>query len=81
MSRAAYAAVDARDGHCCRICRQWTRTAHHHHIVYRSRGGKDSVDNLIRICPDCHRAIHAGIIEVSGTGDQLIVRQRQQEAL
>lgn len=31
-----------------------------HHVVYRSRGGKDAENNLVLLCRDCHRAIHNG---------------------
>jgi hypothetical protein len=34
-------------------------TAEAHHIVYRSRGGEDSLENLVLVCPNVHRAIHA----------------------
>lgn len=30
-----------------------------HHIVYLSRGGDDSLDNMILVCPNHHEAIHA----------------------
>jgi 5-methylcytosine-specific restriction endonuclease McrA len=29
-----------------------------HHIHYLSKGGSDSVDNVIALCPNCHRKIH-----------------------
>jgi len=29
-----------------------------HHIHYFSNGGKDTIDNVIAICPNCHRIIH-----------------------
>lgn len=29
-----------------------------HHIVWLSRGGKDSVDNTVALCPNCHRRMH-----------------------
>lgn len=34
-------------------------TAEAHHIVYRSRGGEDSLENLVLVSPNVHRAIHA----------------------
>lgn len=34
-------------------------TAEAHHIVYRSRGGADEMDNLVLLCPNLHNAIHA----------------------
>ena len=30
-----------------------------HHIQHRSQSGSDSDDNLIALCSDCHRFIHA----------------------
>ncbi|MDC0325675.1 HNH endonuclease [bacterium] len=29
-----------------------------HHIVWLSRGGSDTVDNTVAVCPNCHRKIH-----------------------
>lgn len=29
-----------------------------HHIHYLSKGGRDSIDNVVAICPNCHRKIH-----------------------
>lgn len=29
-----------------------------HHIIYLSKGGKDTIDNVAAICPNCHRRIH-----------------------
>lgn len=33
-------------------------TAEAHHIVYRSRGGSDAVENMVLLSPNLHRAIH-----------------------
>jgi len=30
-----------------------------HHMQRRSRQGEDSEENLVSLCPECHRAIHA----------------------
>ncbi len=30
-----------------------------HHIVWISRGGEDSVDNTVALCPNCHKKMHA----------------------
>ncbi|MER8225419.1 group II intron reverse transcriptase/maturase [Streptomyces sp. NPDC094143] len=35
------------------------RTLHKHHLVYRSRGGSDSRDNLVLIHAECHQQHHA----------------------
>ncbi len=29
-----------------------------HHIHYLSRGGSDTIDNVVALCPNCHRKIH-----------------------
>ena len=29
-----------------------------HHIVYLSEGGTDSIDNIVALCPNCHRKMH-----------------------
>jgi hypothetical protein len=34
-------------------------TAEAHHIVYRSRGGEDILENMVLLSPNLHRAIHS----------------------
>jgi 5-methylcytosine-specific restriction endonuclease McrA len=29
-----------------------------HHIEWLSKGGKDSIDNVVALCPNCHRKMH-----------------------
>ena len=29
-----------------------------HHIVWLSKGGKDEIDNVVALCPNCHRSMH-----------------------
>ncbi|MCF8321714.1 MAG: HNH endonuclease [Flavobacterium sp.] len=29
-----------------------------HHVIFLSKGGADSIDNVVAICPNCHRKIH-----------------------
>ena len=29
-----------------------------HHIIWLSHGGSDSVDNVVALCPNCHRKMH-----------------------
>ena len=29
-----------------------------HHVVWLSRGGRDSTDNTVALCPNCHTRIH-----------------------
>ena len=56
-------AVTERSGHQCELlhlkrgrCAQWG--ADQHHIVYRSRGGKHTTDNLIHLCRTHHDLVH-----------------------
>jgi len=30
-----------------------------HHIIWRSRGGPDTAENTVALCPNCHRKMHA----------------------
>jgi hypothetical protein len=49
----------------CQICRWDPRDTYSaslcegHHIQWLSRGGTDALDNLMLVCPNHHRAIHA----------------------
>ena len=29
-----------------------------HHIIWLSKGGSDSIDNTVALCPNCHRKMH-----------------------
>jgi 5-methylcytosine-specific restriction endonuclease McrA len=50
-------AVLERDNHECTQCSA-TDPLEVHHIVYRSQGGTDELDNLTTLCEPCHTAIH-----------------------
>ena len=56
--------VLARDGHKCQICKGKSKCAQLdvHHIIFRSMGGSDEPENLITLCKDCHKDLHAGKI-------------------
>lgn len=74
--------VKARDGQRCRLCgirttrvgagdpRLW---GHVHHIVFRSQGGTDDLENLLLLCAGCHADIHTGKLGASGTATTLVV--------
>ena len=42
----------------CRLCGS-TSLLQAHHIIYRSQGGKDTLDNLILLCLYCHEKVHS----------------------
>lgn len=43
-------------GHRCTICREPSYDIHH--IEFMERGGKTEYENLIVLCPNCHRRVH-----------------------
>lgn len=61
--RQICAQVSARDKGKCRCC--GAHGSHHHHILYRSHGGKDDARNVILLCELCHQLIHAKVIRVT----------------
>lgn len=47
--------VFARDNYTCQVCgKAKNKILQTHHIIYRSNGGTNRVDNLITVCTDCH---------------------------
>ncbi len=34
-----------------------------HHIVWLSKGGQDSIDNVIALCPNCHAKMHNSFVD------------------
>lgn len=46
----------ARDNYTCQVCKRKGGKLKIHHLVYRSLGGTNTVDNLITVCSDCHTA-------------------------
>jgi len=56
-----------RDEHRCRIpgCSR-RRNLEAHHIRYRSRGGSDRMRNKTSACHGHHKAIHEGVVRVTG---------------
>lgn len=29
-----------------------------HHVVWLSNGGPDEIDNVVALCPNCHKKMH-----------------------
>ena len=40
----------------CRYCKK--RATDIHHLIFKSLGGKDEINNLIALCRDCHNRAH-----------------------
>ncbi|WP_406822862.1 HNH endonuclease [Pseudomonas asplenii] len=52
------------DAYMCFFCNKVDLRNHGHHIVLFSEGGDGSTDNIITLCPGCHRDYHAGRIKI-----------------
>lgn len=52
--------VLARDHCTCQLCKGESKDSklEVHHIIYKSNGGSDNVNNLITLCSTCHKKIH-----------------------
>lgn len=61
--------VDARDGRRCRVCGAGGEI-HRHHIVKRSQGGPDTLENVITLCPQCHTDVHNARLYISGAASE-----------
>lgn len=55
-------AVLHRDNYTCQCCGKKNCRLEVHHIEFRSNGGTDDEENLITLCEDCHKGVHAGTI-------------------
>ena len=65
-----------RDGGRCRVdgCRS-SRGLELHHVIHRADGGTHDPCNVVLCCSSCHQAHHAGLLTMSGTAQNLIVRR------
>ena len=51
-------AVLHRDNYTCQSCLKKDTKLQVHHIIYKSNGGSNSMDNLVTLCKHCHQKIH-----------------------
>jgi hypothetical protein len=42
----------------CKLCNKKSNHLENHHIIPKARGGKDTKENLIKICSECHSKAH-----------------------
>jgi hypothetical protein len=71
-----------RDSYTCQHCGKRHVRLEAHHIVFRGRGGKDTLENLLTLCDQCHHDLHQGKITLKVTGvhghlDQIAQRSMQ----
>lgn len=78
IRRDVYAAVDRRENYRCRVfgtpadprATDMLTRGHHHHIVFRSRGGNDTTDNLVLLSAEAHALVHARRLWITGNANQ-----------
>lgn len=60
-----------RDNYTCQCCKgkHKDNKLEVHHIIFRSRGGSDELENLITLCHTCHKALHSGKIHPDFKGE------------
>jgi RNA-directed DNA polymerase len=54
-------------GGICPVCNQKITTVtgwHNHHILWRTHGGKDTIENRVLVHPTCHQQIHSQGLDV-----------------
>lgn len=64
-----------RDGHRCRYCGNEATQADH--IVARSKGGTDSLENLAACCPVCNKIAGGNLFESFDEKKRFILRSRK----
>lgn len=50
----AYKQVDERDGRSCQFPGCWSMNINHHHVQFKSQGGKNDAANIITLCLHHH---------------------------
>ena len=55
-------AILHRDNYTCQCCSKKNCRLEVHHIKFRRDGGTDDEENLITLCEECHKGVHAGIV-------------------
>lgn len=58
-------AILHRDNYTCQCCGKKNCRLEVHHIKFKSNGGTDDEENLITLCEDCHKGVHAGTVELN----------------
>lgn len=61
FSKRTISKILYRSNKGCAICGWNKAICDVHHIIPRKNGGDNSNDNLIVLCPNCHREIHSGM--------------------
>ena len=63
-------------GSTCQVCDyKKEKVLQIHHIVERAKGGNDELENLVLLCPNCHREIHAGLLKLFWRDGEMVATQ------
>lgn len=52
------------DEFMCFFCLETYKSNHGHHIFFYSECGEATVENMITLCPECHRLYHSGKLKI-----------------
>ena len=55
-------AILHRDNYTCQCCGKKNCRLEVHHVKFKSNGGTDDEENLLTLCEDCHKGVHAGTV-------------------
>ena len=55
-------AILHRDNYTCQCCGKKNCRLEVHHVKFKRDGGTDDEENLITLCEDCHKGVHAGTV-------------------
>jgi hypothetical protein len=56
--------IRSRDNYTCQICNKNCLDYNEvHHIIWQEYGGSDKPDNLILLCPICHKKVHKNLVK------------------
>lgn len=58
IPKAVRSAVIKRDDYACTKCGAKRKSLRMHHRIMESRGGGETMENLVSVCQDCHVEIH-----------------------
>ena len=58
LSKRTISKILKRSNACCSICNWNESSCDTHHVIPKSKGGTNEQNNLIIVCPNCHRIIH-----------------------